>query len=134
MDPQLEAAVKRHTQIFGSYTRAGELKQVRVWLILNDGKIEFLTPGGTLKAKRVGRNPRVECLVGDYRVTGTAEVVRDKDALLRGYRAYRKAHPFIMLFIGSGIRSRINSGQQVLIRITPDEPNPLKGVSDPIVD
>jgi len=38
-----------------------------------------------------------------------------------------------MLFIGSGIRSRINSGQQVLIRITPDEPNPFKGVTDPIV-
>src|SRR6185369_17746975 len=131
MDPRLQNAIKRHTQIFGSYTRAGELKQVRVWLTLNHGKIEFLTPGAALKAKRVGRNPRVECLIGEYRVSGTAEVVRDKDALLRGYRAYRKAHPFIMLFIGSGIRSRINSGQQVLIRITPDEPNPLKGVSDP---
>lgn len=133
MDPQLQAAVKRHTQIFGSYTRAGELKQVRVWLTLNDGKIEFLTPSGTLKAKRVGRNPRVECLIGNDRVTGTAEMVRDKDALLRGYRAYRKAHPLIMLLLARGIRSRIKRGEQVLIRITPDEPNPFKGVTDPIV-
>lgn len=72
MDPTLQAAIKHHTQIFGSYTRVGELKQVRVWLTLNDGKIEFLTPGATLKAKRVGRNPRVECLIGDNRVTGSA--------------------------------------------------------------
>ena len=133
MDPQLQAAVKRHTQIFGSYTRAGELKQDRVWLTLNDGKIEFLTPSGTLKAKRVGRNPRVECLIGNDRVTGTAEVVSDKDALLRGYRAYRKSHPLIMLLLARGIRSRIKRGEQVLIRITPDEPNPFKDVTDPIV-
>lgn len=67
-------------------------------------------------------------------MTGSAEVVGDKDALLRGYRAYRKSHPFIMLLIGSGIRSRIDSAQQVLIRITPDEPNPFDGITDPSVD
>jgi hypothetical protein len=134
MNPDLQSAIKKHTQIFGSYTRAGELKQVRVWLTLNNGKIEFLTPSATLKAKRVSRNPRVECLIGDYRVTGTAEIVSDKDALWRGYRAYKKAHPFIMLVIGPGIRSRINAGEQALIRITPDEPNPFAGITDPVVD
>jgi hypothetical protein len=54
--------------------------------------------------------------------------------------AYDNAHYVValasanmMLFIGRGIRSRINSGQQVLIRITPDAPNPFNGITDPFV-
>ena len=133
MTPEIEAAVKDHTQSFGSYTRAGELKKVRVWLTLNKGKIEFLTPAGSLKAKRVSRNPRVECFVGELRVSGVAEIVRDKDAIRRTYRAYWKIHPFIMIFIALGIRSRINSGEQILLRVTPDEPNPFDTTTDPVI-
>ena len=133
MTPELEAAVKSHTQLFGSYTRAGELKRVRVWLTLNLGKIEFLTPAQSLKAKRVSRNPRVECMVGEHRVPGNAEIVSDKDAIRRTYRAYWKTHPFIMMFIASGIRSRINSDEQILLRVTPDEPNPFGTTTDPVL-
>ena len=133
MTPELEAAVKKHTQLFGSYTRAGKLKSVRVWLTLNEGKIEFLTPAQSLKAKRVSRNPRVECLVGDLQVPGAAAIVHDKDAIGRTYRAYWKSHRFMMLLIASGVRSRIKSGEQVLIRVTPDEPNPFDGTTDPVI-
>ncbi|HEY3139472.1 MAG TPA: pyridoxamine 5'-phosphate oxidase family protein [Blastocatellia bacterium] len=133
MTPELKAALKRHTQLFGSYTKAGELKKIRVWLTLNQGKIEFLTSAESLKVKRIKRNPRVRCLVGEVEVPGTAEVVTDKDAILQTYRAYRKTHPFIMLFIAPGIRSRLKSGKQALIRVTPDEPNPFVGMTDPVL-
>jgi Pyridoxamine 5'-phosphate oxidase len=133
MTPEPKAALKRHTQLFGSYTKAGELKDVRVWLTLNQGKIEFLTSAESLKVKRIKRNPRVRCLVGEVEVPGTAEVVTDKDAILQTYRSYWKTHPFIMLFIAPGIRSRLKSGKQALIRVTPDEPNPFDGMTDPVL-
>jgi len=133
VNAELKAAIKRHTQVFGSYTKAGELKKIRVWLTLNEGRIEFLTPGSSLKVKRINHNPRVECFIEKYRVSGTAEVVHDMDALWLAYRAYWKTHPFIMLVIGLGVRRRIESGEQVLIRVTPDEPNPFKGITDPDV-
>jgi len=134
MTPELKAALKRHTQLFGSYTKAGELKKVRVWLTLNNGKIEFLTLAESLKVKRIKRNPRVKCFIGETQVEGVAEVVTDKNAILRTYRAYWKTHPFIMIFIAARIRSRLESGKQVLIRVTPDEPNPFDGVTDPEIE
>ena len=134
MTPDLKAALKRHSQLFGSYTKAGELKKVRVWLTLNEGKIEFLTPAQSLKAKRVSRNPRVVCFIGQQSLSGTAEIVRDRDAVLRTYRAYWKTHPFLMMLLARGIRSRIESGEQVLIRVSPDEPNPFASVTDPARD
>jgi len=39
----------------------------------------------------------------------------------------------MMLLISSGIRSRIKSGEQVVIRVTPDEPNPFDGRTDPVI-
>jgi len=133
MTPELNAALKRYTQLFGSYTMAGELKNVRVWLTLNEGKIEFLTPTHSLEAKRVGLNRRVECLVGDRRVPGDAAIVHGKNAMWRTYCAYWKSHPLMMLLIASRIRSRINRGERVLIRVTPDEPNPFDGMTDPMI-
>jgi hypothetical protein len=134
MTHELDAAIRKHTQLFGSYTKSGELKKVRVWLTLNEGRIEFLTPAQSLKAKRVSRNPRVECFVGRQQVSGTASLVNDKDAIWRTYRGYWKTHPLIMLFIASGIRSKIKSGEQVLIRVVPDEPNPFAGKTDPTIN
>ena len=134
MAPEIKAALKRHTQLFGSYTKAGKLVQVRVWLKLNQGKIEFLTPAQSLKAKRISRNPRVVCLVGQLCVPGTAEIIRDHDAVWRTYRAYWKTHPFLMIILAWSIRSRIKSGEQVVIRVTPDEPNPFAGLTDPPLD
>lgn len=134
MTPELKSALKRHSQLFGSYTKAGKLVQVRVWLTLNLGKIEFITPAESLKTKRVSRNPRVVCLIGQQPVPGTAEIVRDQAAVLRTYRAYWKTHPFLMIVLGLSIRSRVKAGDQVVIRITPDEPNPFEGLTDPRMD
>ena len=43
MTPELERAVERYRQWFGSYKKSGELIKVQVWLIVNKGCIEFLS-------------------------------------------------------------------------------------------
>jgi len=134
MNSELARAVRRHTQSFGSYTRAGELKKVEVWLTLHNGSIEFLTGGDSLKVKRISRNPKVICFIGGEdgpSVPGTAEIICDMDAMLSVYRAYWKTHPILMLALGLFIKSRINSGNEVLVRVAPDEPNPFEGMTDP---
>lgn len=134
MNSEFASALKKHTQTFGSYTKAGELKKVPVWLTLNEGRIEFITGGDSLKVKRIGRNPKVRCFIGGDNgpvVDGTAEILRDSAAIDRIYRAYWKTHPFLMVVLGRLIKWRINSGTQVLLRVTPDEPNPFEGVTDP---
>ena len=45
MTPDLQHALRRHTQWFGSYKKSGELKKIHVWLTVHQGQIEFLTPG-----------------------------------------------------------------------------------------
>ena len=65
---------------------------------------------------------------------GTAEVVREKEAIWRTYRAYWKTHPLMMIALAIPIRSKIKSGEQVLIRITPDEPNPFDKITDPAIN
>ena len=134
MTPELERAVRRYRQWFGSYKRSGELKKVQVWLTVNNGCIEFTTQTDSYKLKRVRRNPRVICFIGSKEgpaVPGTAEIVTDKDAVWRCYRANWKVHPVLMLFLALGIRRRIKTGKSILIRVHPDDPNPLSGVTDP---
>ena len=136
MTPELARALQSHTQWFGSYKQSGELKKIQVWLTVNQGLIEFLTPANSYKAKRVRRNPRVICFLGRENgpaIPGTAEIVTDREASERVYRAYWKTHPFLMLFLGRGIHKRIESGEQVVVRVHPDEPDPLAGVTDPAV-
>jgi hypothetical protein len=58
---------------------------------------------------------------------------KKSDAIWRVYRAYWKTHPLIMALIAFSVRRRIESRKQVLIRVHPDEPNPLAGVTDPAV-
>jgi len=131
---ELERAVRSHKQWFGSYKKSGELKKVPVWLVVNNGRIEFTTQTASYKVKRVRRNPRVICFIGSEEgpaIRGTAEIVTDKDAVWRGYRASWKTHPLLMLFIAFGIRRRIKKGESILIRVHPDEPNPLSRVTDP---
>jgi len=136
MTPVLERAVKRHRQWFGSYKKSGELVKVQVWLTVNNGCIEFLTADDSYKVKRIRGNPRVICYIGDkdgLQIPGTAEIVMGRNAAWRVYRAYWKMHPLIMAFIAFSIRRRIETRKQVLIRVHPDEPNPLTGVTDPVV-
>lgn len=78
MIPELEHALKSHNQWFGSYKRSGELVNVQLWLTVNNGDIEFLTLDNSYKVKRVRRNPRVICYIGDDNgppVPGTTEIV-----------------------------------------------------------
>ena len=136
MTPELERAVKRYKQWFGSYKKSGELIKVQVWLTVNNGCIEFLTLDDSYKVKRIRRDPRVICYIGDKEgpsVPGTAEIVMGRDAVWRVYRAYWKTHPLIMTIIAFWTRRRIRNRKEVLIRVRPDEPNPLAGVTDPVV-
>ena len=136
MTPELERAVKRYNQWFGSYKKSGELVKVQVWLTVNNGCIEFLTSDDSYKVKRIRRNPRVICYIGNKdgpSVSGTAEIVMGRDAIWLVYRAYWKAHPLVMAFVAFPISRRIKARKQVLIRVQPDEPNPLADLTDPAV-
>ena len=78
MTPELERAVERYRQSFGSYKKSGELIKVQVWLTVNNGCIEFLSLDDSYKVKRIRRNPRVICYIGDKegpQIAGTAEIV-----------------------------------------------------------
>lgn len=65
MTPDLERAVKRYKEWFGSYKKSGELIKVQVWLTVNNGYIEFLTLDDSYKVKRIRRDPCVICYIGD---------------------------------------------------------------------
>ena len=65
MKPELERAVKRYKQWFGSYKKSGELVKVQVWLTVKNGYIEFLTLADSYKVKRIRRDPCVICYIGD---------------------------------------------------------------------
>lgn len=134
MTPELQHALKRHMQWFGSYKKSGELVKVQVWLIVSKGQIEFLTGKNSYKVRRVRRNPRVICYVGSEKgpaVAGTAQIVTEKTDQARVYRAYWKTHPVFML-LGIGLRIWIEMllGNRVVVRVAPDEPNPLAGLDE----
>lgn len=136
MTPELERAVKRYKQWFGSYKKSGELVKVQVWLTVNNGCIEFLTSDDSYKVTRIRRDPRVTCYLGAKdgpTVPGAAEIMTGSKAVWRVYRAYWKTHPITMLFIALPVRRRIHNRTQVVVRVIPDEPNPLAGVTDPAV-
>lgn len=134
MTPELQRALKRHMQWFGSYKKSGELVKVQVWLIVSKGQIEFLTGKNSYKVRRLRRNPRAICYVGSETgpsVAGTAQIVAEKADLARVYRAYWKTHPVFML-LGIGLRVWIEMllGNRVVVRVAPDEPNPLDGLDE----
>ena len=135
MTPELQRALKRHSQWFGSYKASGELKKIQVWLTVNAGQIEFLTPGNSYKVKRARRNPRVTCYVGSENgpaISGTAQIITDRTELARVYRAYWKSHPVRMtIVIGLLIWVEMLLNKRVVVRVQPDEPNPLAGLTDP---
>jgi hypothetical protein len=133
--PDLQRGLNLHTQFFGSYKKSGELKKIHVWLSVYQGQIEFLTPGDSYKVKRIRRNPRVICYVGGktgLAVPGTAQVITAREELMRVYRAYWKIHPVRMaVMIGLRVWIGILLNQRVVVRVQPDHPNPLAGVTDP---
>jgi len=120
MTPELQQALKRHTQWFGSYKKSGELKKIQVWLTVHQGQIEFLTPGDSYKVKRVRRNPHVICCVGSKNgpaISGTAQVITSRDDQARVYRSYWKVHPLRMaLMIGLRVWIEILLNKRVVVR------------------
>jgi uncharacterized protein len=137
MTPELQHALKHHTQWFGSYKRSGELKKIQVWLVVNNGQIEFLTPGSSYKVKRARRNPRVICYVGSEdgpTISGTAQIITDRSEVARVYRSYWKVHPLWMaIAIGLRVWIEMLLHKRVVVRVQPDEPNPLAGLTDPAI-
>ena len=136
MTPELQRALESHRLWFGSYRQSGELIKIQVWLTVNDGCVEFLTGQDSYKVKRIRRQSRVICFIGDKdgpTISGTAEIVMGREAMLRVYRAYWKTHRFVMTFLAVGIRFRIKTRKDVVIRVHPNEPNPLAGVTDPVL-
>ena len=134
MTPELQRALKSHIQWFGSYKKSGELVKVQVWLTVNQGQIEFLTGKNSFKVRRVRRNPRVICYVGDKNgpaIAGTAQIISDKAELARVYRAYWRVHPvFMLLSIGLRVWIEMLLGNRVVVRVDPDPPSPLAGVKE----
>lgn len=135
MTPELQHALKRHMQWFGSYKASGELKKLQVFLMVNDGQIEFLTRGDTYKVKRVRRNSRVICYVGSKdgpTISGTAKIITDRSEVSRVYRKYWKAQPIRMaIVIGLVIWIEMLLNKRVVVQVQPDDPNPLAGVTEP---
>jgi hypothetical protein len=134
MTPELQRALNSHIQWFGSYKKSGDLVKVQVWLIVNAGRIEFLTRKNSYKVKRLLRNPRAVCYLGSENgpvVAGTGQIISEKADLARMYRAYWKTHPgFMLLGVGLRIWIEMALGQRVVVRVVPDEPNPLAGVNE----
>jgi hypothetical protein len=134
MTPELQRALKRHTW-FGSYKASGELTKVQVWLVLNGGQIECLMPGSSYKVKRVRRNPRVICCVGSKdgpSISGTAQIITDRSEVARVYRSYWKVHPVRMaVIIGLRVWIEMLLNKRVVVRVQPDDPNPVAGLTDP---
>ena len=87
--------------------------------------------------KRVRRNPRVVCSVGSKdgpTISGTAEIITDRSEVARVYRSYWKVHPLRMaIVIGLRVWIEILLNKRVVVRVQPDEPNPLAGLSDPAI-
>jgi uncharacterized protein len=135
MTPELQRALRRHAQWFGSYKSSGELKKIYVWLLVNGGQIEFLTLGNSYKVKRARRNPQVICYVGSKdgpAISGTAQIVTEPSELARVYRGYWKVHPLRMaIIVGFRVWIEMLLNKRVVVRVQPDEPNPLAGLTDP---
>ena len=135
MNAELQRALKRHMQWFGSYKASGELKKLQVFLVVNSGQIEFLTQGDSYKVKRVRRNSRVICYVGSKdgpTISGTAKIITDRSEVSRVYRKYWKAHPIRMaIVVGLVIWVEMLLNKRVVVQVQPEDPNPLAGVTDP---
>jgi uncharacterized protein len=135
MNAELQRALRRHTQWFGSYKKSGELKKIHVWLVVHKGCIEFLTPADSYKVKRVRKNPHVVCNIGGKNgpaITGTAEIVTDRGEVSRVYKSYWQTHPLRMaLVVGLRVWIEMLLNKRVVVRVEPDEPNLLAGYPEP---
>ncbi len=87
--------------------------------------------------KRVRKNPRVICYVGSKdgpTICGTAQIITDYSDVERVYRSYWKVHPLRMaIVIGLRVWIEMLLNKRVVVRVQPDDPNPLAGFTDPAI-
>jgi hypothetical protein len=75
------------------------------------------------------------CYVGSKdgpAISGTAQIISERNEVARVYRSYWKVHPLRMaLLIGLRVWIEMLLNNRVVVRVQPDEPNLLAGLSDP---
>jgi hypothetical protein len=75
------------------------------------------------------------CYVGSKdssTISGAAQIITDRSEVARVYRSYWKVHPVRMaILIGLRFRIEMLLNKRVVVRVQPDEPNPLAGLNDP---
>ena len=66
-------------------------------------------------------------------ISGTAQIITDRSEVARVYRSYWKSHPLRMaIVIGLRLWIEMLLNKRVVVRVQPDEPNPLAGLTDPV--
>jgi hypothetical protein len=66
-------------------------------------------------------------------ISGTAQIITDRNEVARVYRGYWKTHPLLMaIMIGLRLWIEMLLNKRVVVRVQPDEPNPLAGLTDPV--
>ena len=67
-------------------------------------------------------------------ISGTAQIITDRSEVARVYRSYWKVHPLRMaIVIGLRVWIEMLLNKRVVVRVQPDEPNPLAGLTDPTI-
>jgi hypothetical protein len=106
-----------------------------VWVVVNAGQLECLTPGNSYKVKRGRRNPHVIRYVGSKdspAISGTAQIITDRSEVGQVYRSYWKVHPLRMaIVIGLRVWIEVMLNLRVVVRGQPDDPNPVAELTDP---
>jgi len=62
----------------------------------------------------------------------TAQIITDRSEVARVYRCYWKVHPLRMaIIIGLRVWIEMLLNKRVVVRVQPDDPNPVAGLTDP---
>ncbi|RMF83884.1 MAG: hypothetical protein D6736_20460 [Nitrospinota bacterium] len=126
MQPEIATALRRSRLIYlTTYSRSGRSGTVPVWFMVDQGNLYFTTGRSTVKARRIRSNPRVTVHIGTREgpgFTGKAFWVEDPSPFLeRLLRAYRRKYWYLWWLFGLRIRHGLQRGEEILIRIIPDE-------------
>ena len=67
-------------------------------------------------------------------ICGTAQIITDQSEVAGIYRSYWKVHLLRMaIVIGLRVWIEMLLNKRVVVRVQPDDPNPLAGVTDPAI-
>ena len=112
-----------HLTTFGDQGQSGT---VPVWFFVRQGAIYFCSQAHTIKVRRIRRNPQVSIGLGEraqWVINCQARIVENAPNLQSFLiRAYRRRYPLRWLWLGRGIKKRLVRGDEVIIELTPDDP------------